>query len=122
MQKMQPEDEWTFLGIDDFIDDGQIDDIDKTMETSAEESAMHIERPDRPRRPSTDPASSDSGVNVEDEGRAEVARFDDEEPEFGEQPLDTSEHEPEIVEILESQNFLFGDDTTDDDVADDASD
>lgn len=110
-QNRQPEDGWTFLGVDDFLDNGEIEALDREMERAAEESAMHIDHPDR--RPVADPAVSDEAAVVEDDGSVPIARFDDEQPEVGEDEPSSDEHEPEIDEILESQNFLFGDDDTD---------
>lgn len=109
MRKSQPEDEWTFLGVDDFIDDGEIEDLDAAMDLAAEEVAMHVEDPEHPQALSKDPASSDTGVDVDDDSPIRVARFDDEQPESGEPDDTRRDHEPEISEILESQNLLFDD-------------
>lgn len=74
---------------------------------------MHVERIDRQRRPAVDPASSDTAAVVDEGDSVPVARFDDEQPEVGELEPTSNDHEPEIDEILESQNFLFSEDKDD---------
>ncbi len=93
----QPADEWTFVPQDDEV-------ADEPLTPSAEAAAMHVEHAATP---------------AEDAGRADVAlgeateapevTFEDEEPEHpSEQPeAADGEAEPDLEEILESQNYSF---------------
>lgn len=108
MQRKQPDDEWTFLRPDEFVDDNELDRLEAIAERGPEETAMH------------EVALGDRAV--EDPGRADVETdalapaeppeavyFDDEQPEQAPASADTedSDEEPDLEQILESQHYAF---------------
>lgn len=120
MGLQQPQDEWTFLRPDEFVDDDAVDRADEAAERGPEETAMHVHELDGDRAV-TDPgrtdvsladgnAAGDDSTDRNDVTSAPITYFDDEEPEQPQaRPADRrdAEHEPDLEEILESQHYAF---------------
>jgi hypothetical protein len=112
----QPPDEWTYLRPEEFADDDAVEQVDAVFETNAEVAAIHLVDVDEAPTASValDPGetlvSSAAGGARDD---PDARYFDDEEPEAAAAPAsDDDGVEPSVDDILVSQHYAFGPETT----------
>jgi hypothetical protein len=110
----QPPDEWIYLRPEEFADDDAVERVDELFATNAEEAALHLVDVDEPPVAglALDPGETlaPASVGADD---PDAHYFDDEEPEaFVSDGVDDDGGEPSVDELLVSQHYTFGPDTT----------
>lgn len=112
----QPPDEWTYLRPEEFTDDDAVEQVDAVFETNAEDAALHLVDEDEPpvAGVALDPGETLVSRAVADLRADPDARyFDDEEPEAAvASTVDDDGIEPSVDDILVSQHYAFGPETT----------